>query len=120
MRKVCSWTIVEMPAMIVDTTGRPASRAMCIARGLVRPQADHESRRPENARPFAANTTDGLETARSAPPSAGPRNIATLSSVLDAAFAAVSSPGEVTRAGSSADFAGRNTVLATAERATSA
>src|SRR4029079_5357996 len=109
---------VGHPAMAGETTERPASRATGTRAGSYARSPKTRAADQTNASPFAAKTTDALEIARSAPPSAGPRNIPTLSSVLDAAFAAVSSPGEVTRAGSSADFAGRNTVLETAARAT--
>ena len=63
-----------------------------------------------NVAPFAANTTCGLLTASRRPPSAGPRNVPTLSIVLEATFAAVSSAGVRTSDGSSADCAGRKTV----------
>ena len=66
--------------------------------------ADHR-----NVAPFNANTSAGLLTASTRPPSAGPRNEATLSMVLEATFAAVSSAGSRARRGSSAACAGRKT-----------
>src|SRR5438094_914283 len=49
------------------------------------------------------------------PPSAGPAKMPTLSSVLDATFAAVSSAGVLARPGRSADCAGRNGAPETVE-----
>ncbi len=66
--------------------------------------ADHT-----NDSPFTANTTSGPATTSRKPPSAGPANEATLSIVLEATFAAVSSAGSRASRGSSAACAGRNT-----------
>ncbi len=76
--------------------------------------ADHR-----NVAPFAAKTTAGSLTASRRPPSAGPRNVPMLSIVLEATFAAVSSAGDATSDGRSAAWAGRKTVPAIVERATS-
>ena len=93
---------------------RCLARRLEVAAGRATRNADQR-----NDAPFAANTTSGLLTASSSPPSAGPRNVPTLSSVLDATFAAVSSDGERTSAGRSADCAGRKTVPAIVDSATS-
>ena len=71
-----------------------------------------------NVSPLTANTSCGLLTASRSPPRAGPRNVPTLSIVLDATFAAVSSAGVRVRPGSSAAFAGRKTVPTTCDTAT--
>ena len=63
-----------------------------------------------------ANTVVGLATANSRAANAGPAKNPTLSIVLEATFAAVSSPGSRASAGSTAACAGRNTVPATALR----
>ena len=98
------------PRAAIASTARAAARS---ARSPMTRNADQRK-----LAPFAAKTTSGLETARSRPPSAGPRNVPTLSSVLDATFAAVSSDGERTSAGRSAACAGRKTVPEIVESAT--
>ena len=77
--------------------------------------ADHRNRAA-----VAAKTVPTLVTVSSRPPSAGPRKKPTLSSVVEVAFAAVSSSGERAREGSRADWAGPNAVLASAVRTASA
>ncbi len=69
---------------------------------------------------MTTNTVSAFVTASSTPPSAGPMKAPTDSSVLEATFAAVSSPGVRARCGSSAACAGRNTVPETVERPTMA
>ncbi len=64
-----------------------------------------------NVPPAARKTTPALVAASSAPPIAGPAKLPTLSIVLRATFAAVSSSGVLARAGRIADSAGRKAVL---------
>ena len=59
-----------------------------------------------NVRPLNANTTSGPVAASSRPPSAGPMKTPTLSTVLAATFAAVSSSGVRASVGRIARFAG--------------
>ena len=98
-RRACggsgSPTIVAMPAR---TPSARCSSAACAARGRrAAPraaQAEHEQRRPEERQRRSPRTRSRrCETASRSPPSAGPTKVPTLSSVLDATFAAVSSAG---------------------------
>ena len=95
--EVGSRAIVAIPARM------PARPRLGVAGGARRPLArrarDRGARRrgaadQRNVAPFAAKTTAGSLTASRRPPSAGPRNVPTLSIVLEATFAAVSSAGE--------------------------
>ena len=67
---------------------------------------------------LTAKTTSGLVATSSRPPSAGPANAPTPSSVLDATFAAVSSAGVRASTGSNAACAGRNGVPAAVDTPT--
>ena len=100
-----------LPSGVADAVSRGASYRR-------RPSTRKADQR--KLRPFAANTVSALVTASRSPPSAGPRKVPMLSSVLDVTFAAVSSDGVRTSRGSNADCAGRNTVPATVVSATSA
>ena len=111
MRRFGSRTIVTMPAMTPLEPSRPPASAAGRGRGgSWRRRPSTRSADQRKVTPFAAKTIAGLVTASSRPPSAGPRNVPTLSSVLDATLAAVSSAGDVTSDGSSAAWAGRKTV----------
>ena len=66
-----------------------------------------------NAAPVTRKVKATLVPASTSPPAAGPRKMATLSIVLPATFAAVSSSGVRASAGTSAAWAGRNPVVAT-------
>jgi hypothetical protein len=66
------------------------------------------------------NTTGMLVVASSTPPSAGPRKMPTLSMVLEATLAAVSSSGLLASDGSRAAWAGRKVAEASENTALSA
>ncbi len=82
---------------------------------LPRTKADHR-----NSAAAIAKTAPTLVTARRRPPSAGPTKKPTLSSVVEVAFAAVSSSADRASEGSSADWAGPKAVPVTAAMAASA
>ena len=72
--------------------------------------ADHKCGRPQSPAAVTANATSTLVAASISAPSAGPANIVTLSIVLVATFAAVSSSGSRATEGRSARCAGSNAV----------
>ena len=105
---------------------KPPSTQAAIASSLRSPAS---SRRPPirlrsaaDQRKVQAVTTNAapvLVAARTAPPIAGPAKAATLSTVLEVTFAAVSSSGVRASEGTSADCAGRKAVATRATKDTS-
>ena len=95
------------------STSMPGSPRLSV-RTRPRMSADHKK-----SAAVAAKTAPTLVTASSRPPSAGPMKKPTLSRVVEVAFAAVSSSGDLASEGSNADWAGPKAVLASAVRTAS-
>jgi hypothetical protein len=92
----------------METASRSLTRASSSGRTPTNSTADHST-----APAVTRNTVPTLVHASSNPPIAGPRKMPTLSIVLAATFAAVSSSGVRASVGTRAASAGRNAVAAT-------
>ena len=116
-----SETTARAPALTTcstrsDSAGEASSASAGVAvRIPARSSADQR-----NVPAAIANETPGPLTAMTTPPRAGPAKAPTLSIVLEATFAAVSSSGDRASEGKRAAWAGRNAVPAAEASAASA